>query len=88
MKQGYAERAFRLCFRKWGEEKTVDNRFFEEVTEIRSVSREAMPRGEGDYISGRERKTAEFFRLRRICASHDAIHRVRGDAIPDGVGIP
>jgi len=34
------------------EEKTIDDCFFEEVTEIRSARREAVPRGKGDYISG------------------------------------
>ena len=32
--------------------KKVDNCFLQGVTEIRSVRREAMPRGKGDYISG------------------------------------
>ena len=42
------------CTFRVTEEKTIDNRFFEDVTEIRSASREATPRGEGDYISGRK----------------------------------
>ena len=46
--------AFFWCTFRVTEEKTIDNRFFEDVTEIRSASREATPRGEGDYISGRK----------------------------------